>query len=85
VSWRTKAGELRPKGRELDASIQPVSAKVDSRKLGEDKARFPRMSLLGSWVNRASPLESARKARPGYGPPDRVIGSQTLEALVEAN
>jgi hypothetical protein len=54
VSWRTKAGELRPKGRELDASIQPVSAKVDSRKLGEDKARFPRMSLLGFSVNRAN-------------------------------
>jgi hypothetical protein len=49
------------------------------------EAQFPRMSLLGSWVNRASPLESARKARPGYGPPDRVSGSQTLEALVEAN
>ena len=61
---------------------------------------FPRMSLLGHSVNRGNLpprgraralfsnrgmcLDPAREARPGYGLPDRVSGSQTLEALVEA-
>ena len=30
-------------------------------------------------------LDPAGEAQPGYGPPDRVTGSQTLEALLEAN
>ena len=60
MSCGTKAGELRPKGRELVASIQPVVAKVDSRELGEDKARFPRMSLLGSSVKRAGRLREQK-------------------------
>ena len=40
------------------------------------------MSLLGDSVNSGSALESACEARSGYGPPDRVSGSQTLQAAV---